>query len=147
MGLELSERTKGSPLQLELITQVGNAALKAGDIPGALKHLVKGLETVRKANNPSTEGSLLIQLGEVHMHNQDEDQATKYLEEAQGLSQKIKDRLMEGRTLWVWSQALGKAGNLAGAVSRGQEALKIYEELKKIEAKDIRTQIENWSKD
>jgi len=52
---------------------------------------------------------------------------------------------MEGRTLWIWSQTLGKTGNLAGAVSRGQEAQKIYEKLKKSEASNIRPQIEKWS--
>ena len=54
---------------------------------------------------------------------------------------------MEGRTLWIWSQTLGKTGNLAGAVSRGQEAQKIYEKLKKSEASNIRAQIEKWSED
>ncbi|MCS5621774.1 MAG: tetratricopeptide repeat protein, partial [Nitrospinaceae bacterium] len=82
---------------------------------------------------------------EIHIHNQGEDQAMKYLEEALGVSQKIKDRSMEGRTLWIWSQTLGKTGNLAGAVSRGQEAQKIYEKLKKSEASNIRAQIEKWS--
>ena len=53
---------------------------------------------------------------------------------------------MEGKVFWTWGQALEKTGDLAGAVNRGLEALKIYEELKNIEAKDIRAQIENWSK-
>ena len=69
----------------------------------------------------------------------------KYLEEALGVSQKIKDRSMEGRILWIWSQTLGKKGNLAGAVSRGQEAQKIHEKLKKSEASNIRAQIKKWS--
>ena len=64
-----------------------------------------------------------------------------------GVSHKIKDRSMEGKTLWVWSQALWKKGNLDEAISRGQKALKIYEELKKSEASDIRAQIEKWSED
>ena len=125
--------------------QIAGTALKAGDIPGAMKYLVKGLEAMRKTNDLPTEGSLLIQLAEIHIHNQSEDQAMKYLEEALGVSQKIKDRSMEGRTLWIWSQTLGKTGNLAGAVSRGQEAQKIYENLKKSEASNIRAQIEKWS--
>ena len=54
---------------------------------------------------------------------------------------------MEGKTLWVWSQALWKKGNLDEAISRGQKALKIYEELKQSEASDIRAQIEKWSED
>ena len=41
------------------------------------------------------------------------------------MSHKIKDRSMEGKTLWVWSQALWKKGNLDEAISRGQKALKI----------------------
>ena len=104
--------------------QIAGAALKAGDIPGAMKYLVKGLEAMRKTNDLPTEGSLLIQLAEIHIHNQSEDQAMKYLEEALGVSQKIKDRSMEGRTLWIWSQTLGKTDNLAGAVSRGRKLKK-----------------------
>ena len=146
-GLVLSQKTTKAPLQGELIKQISDAAFKTGNIPAALKYLVQGLEGVRKTNDPPTEGSLLIQLAEVHIHNQSEDQAMKYLEEAQGVSHKIKDRSMEGKTLWVWSQALWKKGNLDEAISRGQKALKIYEELKKSEASDIRAQIEKWSED
>ena len=64
--------------------QIAGTALKAGDIPGAMKYLVKGLEAMRKTNDLPTEGSLLIQLAEIHIHNQSEDQAMKYLEEALG---------------------------------------------------------------
>ncbi len=42
--------------------QIAGTALKAGDIPGAMKYLVKGLEAMRKTNDLPTEGSLLIQL-------------------------------------------------------------------------------------
>ena len=104
--------------------QIAGTALKAGDIPGAMKYLVKGLEAMRKTNDLPTEGSLLIQLTEIHIHNQSEDQAMKYLEEALGVSQKIKDRSMEGRTLWIWSQTLGKTGNLAGVVTGGRKLKK-----------------------
>ena len=44
--------------------QIAGTALKAGDIPGAMKYLVKGLEAMRKTNDLPTEGSLLIQLAE-----------------------------------------------------------------------------------
>ena len=70
--------------------QIAGTALKAGDIPGAMKYLVKGLEAMRKTNDLPTEGSLLIQLVEIHIHNQSEDQVMKYLEEALGVSQKSK---------------------------------------------------------
>ena len=78
------KKTPKAPLQGELIKQISDAAFKTGNIPAALKYLVQGLEVVRKTNDPPTEGSLLIQLAEVHIHNQSEDQAMKYLEEAQG---------------------------------------------------------------
>jgi len=52
---------------------------------------------------------------------------------------------MEGKVFWTWGQALEKTGDLAGAVNRGLEALKIYEELKKPETSELRAQVEKWS--
>ena len=146
-ALELSQVTPNAPLQKELIKLIGDSALKAGNIPGALKYLLKGLDVVRKAQNLPAEGAMLTEMAALHMANPSDDNAMKYFEEVLIISQKIKDRLMEGRALWLWSQELGNTGNLAGAVSRGLEAQKIYEELKKPEARDIRAQIEKWSKD
>lgn len=144
-GIELSKKTPKAPLQGKLIKQISEAAFKAGDAANALKYLVNGIETVRKAKDLNTEGTLLIQLAEMHIKNQTGEQAEKYLEEAQSVYQKTKDRSMEGEVLWVWSQAYGNTGNLAGAVSKGLEAQKIYEALKKPEASEIKAQVEKWS--
>ena len=59
-GLELSQITPNAPFLGELTMQIAGTALKAGDIPGAMKYLVKGLEAMRKTNDLPTEGSLLI---------------------------------------------------------------------------------------
>ena len=56
--------------------------MKTGDVPGALKILLKGLESIRKLNNLAMEGALLIQISETHIGNQSEDQSFTYLEEA-----------------------------------------------------------------
>jgi len=61
------------------------------------------------------------------------------------LSQKIKDRWMEGKALWAWGQALGERGALDEAIIRGQKALKIYKELNKPETTEIQQCIDNWS--
>lgn len=144
-ALKLCEATPGHPLQAELIKLSGEAAVSTGDVPGALKVLLKGLETIRKAKNLQIEGELLIQIAETHIQNQSEDQSFTYLEEALNVSKKIKDRPMGGKILWMWSQALAKAGNQAVAISQGMEALKIYEELNNPEATEIQAQIDKWS--
>lgn len=144
-ALELCREIPGFPLNGELIKLTSEAACKAGDVPRALKHLLSGLEMARKTNDLSNEGALLIQLAETHIQNKSEDQAFGYLEMALNLTKRTKDRPTGGRVLWMWSQALAKSGNLAVAVSQGLEALKIYEDLKKPEASEIRAQINKWS--
>jgi tetratricopeptide (TPR) repeat protein len=145
-GLEISQKTPDSPLLAELFKLVGETVFKSGDIAGALKYLEKGLEALRKVKALSAQGTLMIQLAEIHIHNKNEERANQYFEEALILAQNIKDRGMEGQILWAWSQALGEKGSLDEAIIRGQKALKIYEALKKPEAQDIRGKIENWSK-
>lgn len=41
-------------------------------------------------------------------------------EEALNLSQNIKDRALEEKALWTWSQALAEKGNLDDAITRAQ---------------------------
>lgn len=144
-ALVLCHTIPNSPLQWELIKLISEAAFKAGDVPRTLKILLNGIEIARKANDLPNEGNLLIQLVETHIQNQSGDQAMRYMEEALVVSKKIKDRSMEGKVLWTWGQALEKTGDLAGAVSRGLEAVKIYEELKKPETSELRAQVDKWS--
>ena len=144
-ALALCHTIPNSPLQWELIKLISEAAFKAGDVPRTLKILLNGIEIARKANDLPNEGDLLIQLVETHIQNQSGDQAMGYMEEALDVSKKIKDRSMEGKVLWTWGQALEKMGDLAGAVSRGLEAVKIYEELKKPETSELRAQVDKWS--
>ncbi len=144
-GLELSQKTPNTPLLGELFELIGDTVFKTGDVSGALKYLEKGLEALRKTKNQPAQGILMIKLAEIHIHNKNEDRAHQYFEEALILFQNIKDRLMEGQTLWAWSQALGEKGVLDEAITRAQKALKIYEELKKPEASEIHAKIESWS--
>ncbi|MBC8286284.1 MAG: tetratricopeptide repeat protein [Nitrospinae bacterium] len=144
-ALKLCQAIPKHPLLTELTKLAGEAAVKTGDVPGALKILLKGLETIRQNNNLTMEGALLIQISETHIGNQSEDQAFGYLEEALNVSKKINDRPMGGKVLWMWSKALTKSGNIAAAISQGLEALKIYEELNNPEASDLRAQIDKWS--
>ncbi len=144
-GLRLAQKTPNSPFQGELFKLTADAVFKTGDIASALKHLEKGLEAMRKAKNQATEGALMIQIAEIHIHNKNEDRASDYFEEALNLSQLIKDRALEGKALWTWSQALGEKGNLDDAITRAQKALKVFEELNKPEARDIRDKIKEWS--
>ena len=109
---------------------IGEAVFKNGDIPSALKHLKKGLEAVRKANDRVNEGPILIQLTEVHMQSQGEELAKNYFEDVLSLSVKTKDRLLEGKALWSWSLSLNKKGSVEEAITWGQKALKIYDALK-----------------
>lgn len=144
-GLELSQNVPNAPFQGELFKLTAGTLFKTGDIAGALKLLEKGLEALRKAKDQSTEGDLMIQMAEIHIHNKNEDRASDYFEEVQILANKIKDPGMEGRALWTWSQALGEKGNLDDAIIRAQKALKIFEELKKPETSQIREKIKEWS--
>ena len=144
-ALGLCRSIPNSPLQWELIRLISEAAFKARDVPRTLKVLLNGLKIARESKDLPNEGALLIQLVEIHIQNQSADQAMGYLEEALDVSKKIKDRSMEGMVLWTWGQALEATGDLAGAVSRGLEALKIYEALKKPETNELRAQIEKWS--
>ncbi len=144
-GVEVSQKTPKTPLLGELFKLVGDTVFKAGDVAGALKHLEKGLEAVRKIKAPLHQGTLMVQLAEIHMQNKNEERAIQYFEEALILSQKIKDRWMEGKTLWAWGQALGERGALDEAIIRGQKALKIYKELNKPETTEIQQCIDNWS--
>ena len=66
-------------------------------------------------------------------------------EEVLNLSQNIKDRALEGKALWTWSQVLVEKGNLDDAITRAQKALKVFEGLKKPEARDIRDKIKECS--
>ena len=66
-------------------------------------------------------------------------------EEVLNLSQNIKDRALEGKALWTWSQVLVEKGNLDDAITRTQKALKVFEGHKKPEARDILDKIKEWS--
>ena len=144
-GLGLAQKNPKSPFLGELFKLSADAVFKTGDIASALKHLEKGIEAMRKAKNQAIEGDLMIQLAEIHLLNKNEDRAIDYFEEVLNLSQDNKDRALEGKALWTWSQALGEKGNLDDAITRAQKALKIFEELKKPEVRDIREKIKKWS--
>lgn len=146
-GLGLAQKNPNSPLLAELFKLSADAVFKTGDIASALKHLEKGLEAMRKAKNQPAQGTLMIKMAEIHLLHKNEDRANDYFEEALNLSQNIKDRALEGKALWTWSQALGEKGNLDDAITRAQKALKIFEELKKPEARDICGKIKEWSGD
>ena len=145
VGVGLSQKTPNSPLLGELFQLIGETALKAGDIPGALKNLKRGLEAVQKTKNLQATGLLMVQLAVVHMKSKGEEQATNYFEEALILSQKSKDISLKGRVLWKWSLALGENGHVEEAISRAQKSLKIYEDVDLSQANEIRGQIEKWA--
>jgi tetratricopeptide (TPR) repeat protein len=144
-GLKLVQKNPKSPFQVELYMLTANAVLKTGDTASALKHLEKGLEAMRKTKNQPAQGALMTQMAEIHLLNKNEERAIEYFEEALNLSHNIKDRALEGKALWIWSQALGEKGNLDDAITRAQKALKIFEELKKPEAREIGDKIKEWS--
>tara|TARA_B100001123_G_C15071207_1_gene931666 strand:- start:502 stop:711 length:210 start_codon:yes stop_codon:yes gene_type:complete len=60
-------------------------------------------------------------------------------------SRKIKDRNLEGKTLWNWSLSLDKKGSVEEAITWDQEALKIYEGLKNPQTAKISAKITEWS--
>ena len=99
-GLDLAQRAKGGhPLETELIKKLSELALKSGDMSKALVYLENGLLSARKSKDVHGEGRLLVQLGETHQENNENEQAAIYFEDALALSKKIGNRELEGEAL------------------------------------------------
>ena len=88
-GLDLAQRTKGGhPLETESTKKLSELAVKSGDMSKALVYLENGLLSARKNKNKQGEGRWLVQLGDTHQENNENDKSAIYFEDALQLSKK-----------------------------------------------------------
>ena len=133
-------RVLGQPIQqASVLVNIGHAHQKSGNLPKALEYYRQALEMHRAAGHRLGEAASLNQLGATYFAMRNLPVSLEYFNQALRMYRVMGNRGLAAITLFGIAQVERDRGNLAEALLRMEESLKIIESLRgSVSSQDLR---------
>jgi len=123
---------------------LGVAYKNLGNAPKAIEYYEQALVIDREIGDRRGEGNALGNLGSAYGVLGDARKAIEFFEQHRVIAREIGDRQGEGNALWNYALAFEKLGQRDEAIGRGEDALKIFEQIEDPNAAMARAALAKW---
>lgn len=133
-GLALVKKFSDKRGEIVLLGKLGEAYAAVEKFKEALPYYQQGLALAQVLKDRSTVISLTEKIGLFYLQSGNHREAIAYFQKNLTLAKKSGDKAKEGETLWSLAQAIRQAERIPEAIDLAEEALVLYEKIKRLDS-------------